>query len=115
MTLAAVGIYGVMSHAVARRTREIGIRMALGASRREVLRLVVGRGLTVALGGAAVGLVGALALGRLMTAMLFGVSATDPITFLTVPLLLAVVALAATLVPGLRATRIEPLAAVRRE
>ncbi len=115
VVLAAVGIYGVMSHAVARRTREIGIRMALGAGRREVLRLVVGRGVAVALGGAAAGLLGALALGRLMTAMLWGVSATDPITFVTVPLLLAAVALVATLGPGLRATRIEPLAAVRRE
>ncbi|HUG52187.1 MAG TPA: FtsX-like permease family protein, partial [Vicinamibacteria bacterium] len=94
---------------------EIGIRMALGAERRDVLRMIVGEGLAVTAAGAAAGLVAALALSRLMSSLLFGVAATDPVTFAAVCLVLGAVALAATYLPARRATRIEPLAALRSE
>jgi len=115
LVLAAVGIYGVMSYAVARRTREIGIRMSLGAGRAEVLRMVVGQGLGQVLAGSAVGLAGALLLSRLMAGMLYGVRATDPLTFAAVGVVLGVAALAAVSVPARRATRIEPMVALRHE
>jgi len=113
MTLAAVGIYGVMSYAVSRRSAEIGIRIALGAEPRTVLRAVVGEGLRLAMVGAAIGIVLAVALTRLMRGILFGVSATDLVTFAAVTLLLMSAAVVASLVPAFRATRIDPLDALR--
>ncbi|MFL5578861.1 MAG: ADOP family duplicated permease [Gemmatimonadaceae bacterium] len=115
LALAAVGIYGVMSYAVAQRTREIGVRLALGAAPHTVLRLVVAQGMGVALAGIVAGVLGALVLTRLMAGMLYGVAPTDPATFALVPLVLGLVALVATLVPALRATRIDPLLALRGE
>ena len=113
VTLAAVGIYGVMSYTVAQRTREIGIRMTLGADRRRILGLVVGRGAVVALAGAAVGVVAAIGLSGFMRTLLYGVTPTDPVTFAVVPVLLALVATLATLAPAVRAARIDPGTAVR--
>ena len=115
LTLAAVGIYGVIGYAVRRRTRELGIRMALGAARRDVLRLVVGSGMRLAGAGLVLGLAAAVLLTRLMRSLLFGVSPTDPLAFAAVTLLLAVVALVATYLPGRRATRINPTDALREQ
>ena len=113
--LAALGIHGVMSYTVSRRTNEIGIRMALGARPADVRWLIVGHGMLVALGGAVVGLAGALGLTRLMSSLLYGVGASDPATFLAVSLLLGAVALTASYIPARRATRIDPLTALRCE
>jgi putative ABC transport system permease protein len=113
--LATVGIYGVMAHSVAQRTREIGIRMALGAHWMDVIKLVMWNALLLIGAGLAVGLVGSLALTRLISARLWGVSATDPATFVSVAMLLAVVALAATLIPARRAMRVDPTVALRYE
>ncbi len=113
--LAAVGIYGVMSYAVARRTREIGLRMALGAKPRDVLRLVVGQGMTVALAGAGVGIAAALLLTRLMSSVLYGVRPTDPVTYAGVALLLLAIALLASYLPARRAAHIDPGKALRAE
>jgi putative ABC transport system permease protein len=113
LVLAAVGIYGVMSYSVAQRTREIGIRMALGAQRRDVLKMAVGQGLKLVLIGVAIGLVSAFVLTRVMTSLLFGVSATDPATFITISLVLVSVAALASYIPAMRAARIDPMVALR--
>jgi putative ABC transport system permease protein len=115
LTLAAVGIYGVMSYAVAQRTQEIGIRMALGAEREQILRMVLRHGTVMAVSGVALGLVVALGLARLITSLLFQTSAADPPTFSLVPLLLIAVAVLACYVPARRATRVDPLVALRSQ
>jgi putative ABC transport system permease protein len=115
LLLSSLGIYGVVSYLVGQQTREIGIRIALGAQRGDVMRLVLGDGAKMALIGVALGLAAAVGLTRLMTSVLFGVSATDPLTFGGVALLLALVALAAAYIPARRATRVDPLVALRHE
>jgi ABC-type antimicrobial peptide transport system permease subunit len=115
LVLAAVGIYGVMSYSVAQRTREFGIRMALGAQRSDVLKLAVGQGLKLVVIGIVVGLGAAFLLTRVMSSLLFGVSATDPLTFITISLVLIGVAVLASFVPALRATKIDPMDALRYE
>jgi putative ABC transport system permease protein len=115
LLLAAIGIYGVLSYSVVRRTHEIGIRVALGAGRADVLRLIVGHGMTLAALGVGVGLLGGAAAARLLTSLLFDVRAIDVPTFVAVPLLLLTVALAACLIPGRRAIGVDPIVALREE
>jgi putative ABC transport system permease protein len=114
LLLAAVGIYGVMSFAVAHRTREIGVRMALGAQRRDVLKLIVGQGIVLAVIGIVVGLALASAMTRLLASQLYGLSATDPATFIGVPIFLLGVSFIACYLPARRAMRVDPLTALRQ-
>ena len=113
--LATIGIYGVIAYLVAQGTRELGIRMALGARREACSALVVRHGMGIALAGVAAGVAGAFALTRFMGTLLFGVTASDPLTFALVPVLLAAVALVASYMPGRRAARIDPMISLRRD
>jgi putative ABC transport system permease protein len=115
MTLASIGLYGVMSYTVSQRSRELGVRLALGAETREVLGLVLVQGLRLALAGVAIGLVAAFGVTRVMKNMLFGLSSTDPLTFVGISILLVLVALIASYLPALRATRVDPVVALRTE
>jgi putative ABC transport system permease protein len=113
--LAALGLYGILAHSVEQRVREIGVRVALGADKREIFRLIIGNGLRLALVGAAIGVLLALALTRLMVGMLSGVSTTDPLTYITVVGMLVISAFFASYLPARRATRVDPIVALRSE
>jgi ABC-type antimicrobial peptide transport system permease subunit len=115
LLLSSLGIYGVVSYLTAQRTQEIGVRVALGAQRADVLRMILGKGIKMTALGVLIGLVAALGLTRLMSKLLFGVSPSDPVTFIAVALLLALVALAACYLPARRAARLDPMAALRYE
>jgi len=115
LTLAAIGIYGVLAYLVSQRTREIGIRMAIGADRTAVLGLVVSRGLWLALGGVAVGLAISLVVARFIGSLLYQVRPIDPVTFIAVPAMLTLVALLASVVPARRAMQVDPITALRTE
>src|SRR5262249_54524406 len=115
LLLATAGVFGVMAYSVSRRTREIGVRVALGAASGDVLRMILGQGLRTVLIGRLIGLAGSLVLTRTVSSLLFGVTATDPLTFAAVVLLLIAAALLACYVPARRATRVDPMVALRCE
>ena len=115
LLLAAAGIFGVMSYSVTQRTQEIGIRLALGAQRRDVLRLIVGQGMRLVVVGVVAGFVGVLVGTRLLRNLLFGIGATDLGTLFTVAILLSIVALVACLLPAMRASQVDPVTALRSE
>lgn len=113
--MAAIGIYGLIQYSITTRTHEIGIRMAVGAQAGEIFRMIIGEGLKLSLTGLVLGLVGALVLGRAGSSLLFGVTATDPLTFGAVSLLLTAVAIAACYFPARRAMKVEPITALRQD
>jgi len=113
LLLAGIGVYGTISYIVSERTRDIGIRIALGAQRKTILHMVLSQGLTLALVGAAVGLAGALVVAHLMAGLLYGVSPSDPLTFISLTTVLVIVALAACYIPARRAMRVDPIVALR--
>jgi putative ABC transport system permease protein len=113
LVLAAIGIYGLVSYSVAQRTPELGIRLALGASRRSIFRIILGQGLRLVVAGLLLGLVGAFTLTRMIRTLMFGVTPSDPLTFVAVSSLLIVVTIAAAGLPALRATKLDPLKALR--
>jgi ABC-type antimicrobial peptide transport system permease subunit len=115
LLLASIGLYGIMAYAVSQRTRELGIRMALGARRSLVLLMVLRQGMTLVLLGIGLGLAVSLSGSRIVTSQLFGITATDPLTFVGAPILLLTVALVACCVPARRATKVDPLIALRQE
>ena len=115
LALAAVGIYSVISYSVTQRTQEVGVRMALGARPADVIRLILKHGLALTLIGVAAGVLGGLAAARAMSGLLYGVTATDPATFVAISLLLGIVATLACYLPARRAAKVEPMAALRRE
>ena len=115
LVLSVVGIYGVVSYAVAQRTHEIGVRMALGAQRTDVLKMVIRQGMVMSVGGVIVGVLGAVAATRLLSSWLYGIEATDPATFATVAVVLVGIALLATYIPARGAARVDPVNAMRSE
>jgi putative ABC transport system permease protein len=115
LALSAVGVYGVLAYLVEQRTREIGVRVALGATRQHILKMVLGTGLGLASAGIAVGLIGAALIARTVATMLFGIATFDPVSFVAIPAVLLAVAVLACYVPARRATRIDPLVALRQE
>jgi len=115
LVLAVVGVYGVMSHLVAQGSHDIGVRMALGAERRNILLMVLRQGAELTIAGSVLGLIGAAFLTRVMSTLLFGISATDVVTFSAVPVILIATAMLASYIPALRATRVDPVVALRDE